>query len=308
MKLESQLEYYLSNPGNFSVLVLGERGVGKTMLIQKKCKGIVTANCASFSDDTMAESELFGHKKDAFTGATKDKEGLFERANNGALFLDEVQNLSPRVQEKLMTALQTESQDPNKGKFRIRKLGDTNAHFVTVRPIFASNLPLKKLREKLLPDLYDRISQLVVEIPSIAESKIDLKEAFQKVWKDMQFIEFPAPPALREFDKWLKKIHLEGNYRTLQNIAINWHQGRLMKLTENDVFTFVKNQIEKFHHSDSESKVKTKYNFQKEKSKNEMEKEYRKEMYNWAKENYQGLKDKEIAQALGISRLDILLK
>jgi len=275
MELINQLESYLSNPGRFAVLILGERGVGKTKWVQDKCKEkLVIANCASFADDTMAESELFGYKKGAFTGATED----------GALFFDEVHNLSPRVQEKIMTALQTESKEPNKGKFRIRKLGETKSHYVTVRPIFASNLTLKKLREKLLPDLYDRISQLVIEIPSIQESKIDLKEAFKGVWVGMQFVEHPKLPELPEFEKWLKKIHLEGNYRTLQNMAINWHQGRLMKLNEDEVFAFVK-------------KLKT-----------EMEKEYRKAMYDWAKENYQGLTDKEIATTLGFSRLDILLR
>jgi hypothetical protein len=81
-----------------------------------------------------------------------------------------------------------------------------------------------------------------------------------------------------------------------------------MKLNEDEVFTFVKKQIEQFHKADGETKVKTKFNFQKGKLKTEMEKEYRKAMYDWAKENYQGLTDKEIATTLGFSRLDILLR
>lgn len=309
MEFINQLESYLSNPGRFSVLILGERGVGKTKWVQDKCKEkLVIANCASFADDTMAESELFGYKKGAFTGANEDKNGLFKEADNGSLFFDEVHNLTPKVQEKLMTSLQTEGEGDNKGKFRIRKLGETKSDYVTVRPIFASNLPLKKLREKLMPDLYDRISQLVIEIPSIQESNIDLKKAFEGVWEGMQFVEYPKLPQLLEFEKWLKKMHLEGNYRTLQNMAINWHQGRLMKLNEDEVFTFVKKQIEHFHKTDVEPKLKIKFNFQKGKLKTEMEKEYRKAMYGWAKENYQGLTDKEIATTLGFSRLDILLK
>ena len=309
MEFINQLESYLSNPGRFAVLILGERGVGKTKWVQEKCKEkLVIANCASFSDDTMAESELFGYRKGAFTDAKEDKIGLFEEADNGSLFFDEVHNLSPRVQEKIITALQTESKDPNKGKFRIRKVGETKSRYVTVRPIFASNLPLKKLREKLLPDLYDRISQLVIEIPTIQESKTPIFKAFLDVWKGMQFKEHPELPDLPEFEKWLKKIHLEGNYRTLQNMAINWHQGRLMEFNEDEVFAFVKKQIEQFHKSDVDTKGKTKFNFQKGKLKTEMEKEYRKAMYDWAKENYQGLTDKEIATALGFSRLDILLK
>ncbi len=309
MTFIDQLESYLINPGRFAVLILGERGVGKTKWVQDKCKEkLVIANCASFADDTMAESELFGYKKGAFTDAKDDKKGLFDEADNGALFFDEVHNLSPRVQEKIMTALQTESKEPNKGKFRIRKLGEAKSHYVTVRPIFASNLPLNKLRDKLLPDLYDRISQLVIEIPTIHESKIDLKEAFKSVWEGMQFVEYPKTPQLLEFYRWLKEIHLEGNYRTLQNMAINWHQGRLMNLNEDEVFVFVKKQIDLYHKSVGETKLKTKFNFQKGKLKSEMEKEYRKAMYVWAKENYQGLTDKQIAKAMGFSRLDILLK
>ena len=309
MEYKNQLESYLSNPGRFAILILGERGVGKTKLVQDKCKEkLVIANCASFADDTMAESELFGYKKGAFTGAIEDKNGLFKEADNGTLFFDEVHNLTPRVQEKLMTSLQTEGEGINKGKFRIRKLGETKSDYVTVRPIFATNLSLKKLREKLMPDLYDRISQLVIEIPNIQESKIPIINAFQEVWLGMQFVEYPKLPELPEFERWLKKIHLEGNYRTLQNIAINWHQGRLMNLDEIEVFVFVKKQIEQFHKADLETKIKTKFNFQKGKLKREMEKEYRKAMYDWAKENYQDLSDKEIATTLGFSRLDILLK
>lgn len=309
MEFIDQLENYLRNPGRFSVLILGERGVGKTKLVQDKCKEeLVIANCASFADDTMAESELFGYKKGAFTDAKEDKLGLFEKANNGTLFFDEVHNLSPRVQEKLMTALQTESKEPNKGKFRIRKLGDTKSHYVTVRPVFASNLPLKQLRKKLMPDLYDRISQLVIEIPNIHESKVKVSVAFKDVWKAMQFVEHPEMPKHLDFERWLNGIHLEGNYRTLQNIAINWHQGRLMNLKEEKVFDFVRNQIEQFHNTDSETKVKPQFNFLKGKTKKEMEKEYRKAMYDWAKENFQGLTDKEIATTLSCSRLDILLK
>lgn len=81
-----------------------------------------------------------------------------------------------------------------------------------------------------------------------------------------------------------------------------------MKLKEDEVFASVKKQIEQFHKADGEIKVKTKFNFQKGKLKTKMEKEYRKAMYDWAKENYQGLTNKEIAIALGFSRLDILLK
>lgn len=312
MKFKEQLNYFLSNPGRFSILIIGERGVGKTKLIQELSEGkekVTVANCASFSDDTMAESELFGHRKGAFTGANEAKKGLFEEANGGVLFLDEVHNLSKRVQEKLMTALQTESSGENRGKFSIRRLGETITHPVAARPVFASNLTIDELKKKLLPDLYDRISQLVLEIPSIHQSKLNLKEEFSKVWKGMAFEKENKIPELKSFYTWLNKIKLEGNYRTLQSIAINWHQGRLMKLeSEENVFEFVKTQIQKFHSSTSLENKTFKYNFRKGVKKTEMEKEYRKALYVWAKENYLGLTDKEIAKELVISRLDMLLK
>ena len=311
MKFKKHLEHFLSNPGRFSILIIGERGTGKTKLIKElsvEKGGIIVANCASFSDDTMAESELFGHKKGAFTGANETKKGLFEEANGGVLFLDEVHNLSKRVQEKLMTALQTESSKEHRGEFSIRRLGETISYYVTVRPVFASNLSIEELKKKLLPDLYDRISQLVLEIPSIHESKLNLKSEFTTVWEGMVFEEEKEIPKLKSFYTWLNKIKLDGNYRTLQSIAINWHQGSLMKLgSEENVFEFVKTQIQKFHSSASLENKSFKYNFRKGVEKTEMEKEYRQALYTWAKENYLDMTDKKIANELGISRLDILL-
>ena len=306
MKGIELLEYYLKNPGNFSILILGERGTGKTKWVKEiaeerhKTK-VVVANCASFSDDTMAESELFGHKQGSFTGATKDKDGLFKEAANAILFLDEVHNLSSRVQEKVMTALQTESSGKNKGKFCIRRLGDNEAVYVFVRPVFASNLKLPDLKKKLLPDLYDRISQLVVEIPSIHESGLNIQKEFRSVWEAMQFKHLNEVPLSVNFSKWLKRIPLEGNYRTLQSIAINWHQGRLMlgKDRENEVFDFVKKQFENYHSSIAVAPKFATYNFRRGASMKEMEKEYEHAMLRWAfsEEGY-GSVQKDVQEGL----------
>lgn len=282
------LTHYLRNPAKvFSILILGERGTGKTKWVkeiaEKFKETMVVANCASFSDDTMAESELFGHKKGSFTGAIEDKPGLFKEAANGILFLDEIHNLSVRVQEKLMTALQTESSGEHRGMFRIRRLGDSKATYVTVRPVFASNLKLQDLKKKLLPDLFDRISQLVVEIPSIHDAKLNVYGEFKKVWEAMQFEKYSTVPHSANLVKWLKTIPLNGNYRTLQSIAINWHQGRLMlgKEKEDEVFDFVKKQFSKFHSSNSVANH-IKYNFRKGVSIKELEREYEKALYDWA--------------------------
>ena len=289
MKEIELLEHYLKNPGRFSVLILGERGIGKTKWVKQIAEEKleiepVTANCASFSDDTMAESELFGHTKGAFTGAIGEKQGLFKEADNGILFLDEVHTLSPRVQEKVMTALQTQSSGKNQGKFCIRRLGDNKTTYVAVRPVFASNLKLSELKKKILPDLYDRISQLVVEIPSIHESGLDIQKEFRNVWEAMHFKQLNDVPQSPTFSKWIKRIPLEGNYRTLQSIAINWHQGRLMfgKDNEHEVFGFVKKHFENYHSSVAVAPQFATYNFRRGVTMKEMEKDYELAMLRWA--------------------------
>lgn len=140
----------------FSILLLGERGIGKTHLanqetvLQKEGKKsaqgrFISANCASFAEDTMAESELFGYVKGAYTDASKDTDGLIKSAENGILFLDEIHSLSTRVQAKLMTALQTD--DDN--NLTIRKLGSTKTEKVKkVKLVFASNKTIDELRKK----------------------------------------------------------------------------------------------------------------------------------------------------------------
>jgi transcriptional regulator with GAF, ATPase, and Fis domain len=306
MEQVEYLKYYFKNPGRFSILILGERGIGKTKWVKQIANEklhikLVVANCASFSDDTMAESELFGHAKGAFTGAISEKNGLFKEANNGILFLDEVHNLSARVQEKVMTALQTESSGENKGKFCIRRLGENEATYVAVRPVFASNLKLSELKKKILPDLYDRISQLVVEFPSIRESKLDVFKEFNLVWEEMQFNNHKECPCIKNFKDWLKRISLEGNYRTLQSIAINWHQGRLMygSEKEEEVFEFVKSHNEKYHTSNAIVQPNANYNFRKGVSMKTMEKEYELAMLKWAfSEDGYGEKQKDVQKGL----------
>lgn len=289
MDTQNILKSFLLNPGRFSVLILGERGTGKTRWVKQIAqddlkKKIVTANCAAFSDDTMAESELFGHVKGAFTDAITDKKGLFQEANGGILFLDEVHNLSSRVQGKLMTALQTESSGKNKGKFCIRRLGDNQANFVAVQPVFATNLQLNEFKNKILPDFFDRISQLITRIPTIQEGNLELFKIFRTVWDELQFRQYAQCPDSNMFKTWLRQIPLEGNYRTLQNIAINWHQGRLLYAGKNEeaVFEFVRKQFKTFYYGNSLTTEGMTYNFRKGISKKQLQKEYQIALYDWA--------------------------
>lgn len=212
----------------FALLLLGERGTGKTRLILELEKNlekygfpktikVVRANCASFDDDNKAEADLFGYVKGAFTGADSDKTGLFQAADGGVLFLDEVHHLSKRVQAKLMTALQTNDNN----EFRIRRLKSDKEETVKCTIVFASNLPISALRQSLYPDLFDRITQLIVEFPPLREMREELEKNWEMIWRQLRFEEQGQEvPKEADFMSWLTRQDLWGNYRDLQKIAI----------------------------------------------------------------------------------------
>lgn len=231
-QLANQLmKQYLAS--GFAILLMGERGIGKSRIAKmntedfQKDKKFISVNCAAFSDDTMAESEFFGYKKGAFTGATTDKEGLIKMAEDGVLFMDEVHHLTKRVQAKLMTAFQTDKDN----KMTIRPLGGAQpVHVKNVHLVFATNRTIEELRECLLPDFYDRIVQYVVELPPLRETREDIEEDFKTIWKELKFENgekkdgthktyYPCPDE-KKFIDWLKKQPLYGNYRDLQKIAL----------------------------------------------------------------------------------------
>ena len=108
---ELKMQQYIKS--GFSILILGERGIGKTRLAEKYSsnQNIVSINCASFTNNLIAESILFGHKKGAFTDAKEDKKGVFEEADGGILFLDEIHHLDKEIQAKLMKAMQTDDEN-----------------------------------------------------------------------------------------------------------------------------------------------------------------------------------------------------
>jgi transcriptional regulator with PAS, ATPase and Fis domain len=205
----------------FPVLLLGERGTGKSHLVansKKDNKGeIVEANCASFTDNTIAESELFGYAKGTFTGGEKNgKVGLIQSAENGVLFLDEIHHLSKYMQAKLMKAFQTDTEN----NFHIRPVGSAKELPVkNVKLVFATNHTIEQLKNDLLPDFYDRIVQYVVEIPPLRETKEDLKKDIENVWKYLYPNEEDSITIPKELLKWVMSLELRGNYRDLQNIV-----------------------------------------------------------------------------------------
>lgn len=155
-----------------TVLITGETGVGKEIVAQdihsfSRAKyEFVAINCSAMPE-LLLESELFGHSRGAFTGAISDKKGLFEIAENGTVFLDEVNSMPGQMQAKLLRFLQNK---------KFRKVGGDKEISVNVRIIAASNAPLKPLIERGLfrDDLYYRLAVLPIEIKPLRERKEDI--------------------------------------------------------------------------------------------------------------------------------------
>jgi len=227
------LKKYKSLDDNFTILLLGPKGTGKTKVVAEiynenstgEDNRIISINCAQFqSNPEIARSELFGHVKGSFTGASENKEGAFNEANNKVLFLDEIHHLDKATQSMLLTALQTD----NEGFFRFSALGTTNIQTTKFQLIVASNIKQESLEAHILPDLLDRISQRVLKFDAL-KSGTTIKKEFNSVWMFMKISEDAVNPLLSgvktydsRFEKWLTKTShtFEGNYRDLQKIAI----------------------------------------------------------------------------------------
>ncbi|NIR53002.1 sigma-54-dependent Fis family transcriptional regulator [candidate division KSB1 bacterium] len=155
------------------VLIQGESGSGKELVARalhhrskRANDAFVTINCAALQE-TLLESEIFGHVKGAFTGAIKDKRGLFEVANNGTLFIDEIGEMSPNLQSKLLRALDS-------GEFR--RVGDTRNISAKVRLVTATNknLATEVQNGSFREDLFFRINVITIKIPPLRERKEDI--------------------------------------------------------------------------------------------------------------------------------------
>lgn len=163
---------------DISVLITGETGTGKTRVARfihdnsaRRQAPFVSINCASLPENLL-ESELFGHVKGSFTGATESRAGLFEEADGGTLFLDEVDTLSPAMQAKLLSVLQEKI---------IRRVGSNKGKKIDIRIISASNQDLGLLIEKghFRSDLYFRLNGIRLHLPPLRERGRDLQRLLQ---------------------------------------------------------------------------------------------------------------------------------
>ncbi len=197
------------------VLVLGESGTGKELVAhaihdfsQRRNRPFLSVNCSGLTD-TLLESELFGHTRGAFTGADRDRSGLFEAADGGTLFLDELASTSPAFQASLLRVLQSGE---------LRRVGSTQTRRVNVRVIGASNVPLQKLvaAGSFRADLYYRLSVLSIELPPLRERAGDVELLTAHLLRRLH----PAgtPPRLtREAAEALAAHDFPGNVRELEN-------------------------------------------------------------------------------------------
>ncbi len=204
-------------PSNINVLLLGETGSGKEVLANeihrrsKRAQGeFKTINCGAFTE-TLVESELFGHVKGAFTGALKDKAGLLEAAKGGTVFLDELGELPPSIQPKLLRALEERKVTP---------VGATTPVAFDVRFIFATNRDLEAevARGAFRQDLYYRVNGITLVIPPLRErvSEIEpLAQTFARAFAEKE--KRPPPTFTPEAISALKAWPWPGNIRELKN-------------------------------------------------------------------------------------------
>ncbi|TDP58264.1 sigma-54 interaction domain-containing protein [Flavobacterium dankookense] len=206
-------------PTDISVLVVGESGVGKESipriihsLSHRKHGKYIAVNCGAIPEGTI-DSELFGHEKGAFTGATNTREGYFEVADGGTIFLDEVGELPLTTQVRLLRVLEN-------GEFI--KVGSSQVQKTNVRIVAATNVNMFDAIEKgkFREDLYYRLSTVDIPLPPLRDRKDDIHLLFRKFAADFAH-KYKMPPIKLSDDaiQFLQKYRWSGNIRQLRNVA-----------------------------------------------------------------------------------------
>ena len=206
-------------PTDISVLVTGESGVGKESipkiihhLSHRKHAKYIAVNCGAIPEGTI-DSELFGHEKGAFTGASTSRKGYFEVADGGTIFLDEVGELPLTTQVRLLRVLEN-------GEFI--KVGSSQVQKTNVRIVAATNLNMHKAiaKGKFREDLYYRLSTIEINLPPLRERLADIHLLFRKFAADFaQKYKMPTVRLSNDAIKMLENYGFPGNIRQLRNIA-----------------------------------------------------------------------------------------
>lgn len=204
---------------DLSVLITGESGVGKEFFPQiihayspRKHGTYIAVNCGAIPEGTI-DSELFGHEKGSFTGATESRKGYFEVANNGTIFLDEVAELPLTTQVRLLRILQT-------GEFM--KVGSSKIQKTNVRVVAATNINLRQAITdgRFREDLYYRLNTVPITVPALRERKEDIYLLFRKFAADIaQQYRMPVITLDDDARRVLESYTWPGNVRQLKNVA-----------------------------------------------------------------------------------------
>lgn len=205
-----------------TILITGESGTGKELIAKsvhalspRKQGPFVAINCGAIPEN-LQESEFFGHKKGTFTGADQDKQGLFEDADGGTVFLDEIAEMSPATQVKLLRFLQDSE---------VRRIGDSFARKVDVRVVSATNQNLEKAIAdgRFREDLYYRINVIPLHVPSLRERKQDIPLLIEHfIEKYATHARSPVKLVSKRATSMLLNYDWPGNVRELENVI---HRG-----------------------------------------------------------------------------------
>lgn len=208
-------------PSNISVLITGESGTGKELVAKalhnhsrRKAKPFVPLNCAGLTESIL-EDELFGHVRGAFTGAEKDRQGRFEYADSGTLFLDEVGDMPTLMQAKLLRVLESGE---------VVRLGANDARHVDVRLLSATNRRLGEFVKdgRFREDLYFRIKGVEIHLPALRERREDIPLLVQHfVARFAAEMDRPRPEIAEDVQMALLQYDWPGNVRQLMNVVQN---------------------------------------------------------------------------------------
>ncbi len=206
-------------PTDLSVLITGESGTGKEVFPQiihqlssRKHGPYIAVNCGAIPEGTI-DSELFGHEKGSFTGATETRKGYFEVADGGTIFLDEVAEMPHATQARLLRVLET-------GEFI--KVGSSKVQKTNVRVVAATNVNLQQAIEKgkFREDLFYRLNTVPIIVPPLRDRKPDISLLFRKFAADFS-AKYKMPPVRLdpESERMLTSYYWQGNVRQLKNIT-----------------------------------------------------------------------------------------